>query len=108
MLLESSSWAEYEYVKIFQKHFGVAKSQEDEKYAVLSQVICVLQIFTDQGFIFANSECMTISMLLRLSVNYKWTKWTFCGLLWEKSMNEFEWIHQTSLGLKTDVIFFRY
>ena len=37
MLLESSSWAEYECVKIFQQHFVVIKSHEGEKYALLSQ-----------------------------------------------------------------------
>ena len=42
------------------------KSQDDKKYAVLSQETYVVQIFTDEGLIFANCECITISMLLCL------------------------------------------
>ena len=44
--LKSSSLAEYEYVKIFRQHFVVLKSQQDEKYALLSQETCILQNFT--------------------------------------------------------------
>ena len=61
--LESSSGAEYRYVKIFQQHFVVIKSQDDEKYALLSQGFCVLLIFTDEGLSFANCECIITSML---------------------------------------------
>ena len=64
--LESSSWAEYKYVKIVQQHFVVVKSQEDEKYALLSQGITVVLIFTDEGLIFANCECITIAMSIWL------------------------------------------
>ena len=65
--LESSFGAECEYVKIFQQHFAlVVKSQEDEKYTFLSQGACVLLIFTVEGFIFTNCECITISTSLSL------------------------------------------
>ena len=46
--------------------FLVTKFQEDEKYALLSQGTCFLKVFTDESFIFANCECITISMLLCL------------------------------------------
>ena len=36
---------------------------EDEKYAPLSQGNCFLQTFTEEGLIFANCDCIAISML---------------------------------------------
>ena len=44
--LESSSWAEYKYVEIFQQYFVLVKSQEDEKYVLLSQGTGYLKKFT--------------------------------------------------------------
>ena len=51
---------------MFQQHFVVVESQEDKEYALLSQMNCVLQIFTDECLIFANCECITISILICL------------------------------------------
>ena len=93
--MESSSWAEYKYVEIFQLGFVVVESQEDEKYALLSQGSCILQFsHADAGLIFGNCGAITITMLIHVWwVNYKSKKGTFLTVLGEKNewmnLNEF-------------------
>ena len=43
--------------------YVVVDSQENEKYALLSQRTCVFQNILDEGRIFASCECIAIFML---------------------------------------------
>ena len=77
-------------MKIFRQHLVVVKSQGDEKYALLSQGTCVLQIFTDEGLIFASCECVTISMLICLKMELQAKERDLFDCFGIKTMNEFE------------------
>ena len=78
---------------MFQQHFVAIKSQEDENM----QGISVLQVFIDEGRIFANGKCMIIFMSTFLRVNILQVKgrdlFDWFGennKCLEKTMNEFK------------------